>query len=995
MELGYRIRTLRKQANMTQAQLAEALSISVQSVSKWENGQTSPDIGILPKLSSLLSTSIDYLLTGKENIRYITISPYELCQTDRQIVKQAKPPEPRISYNGIKPEKVFPPRNLQKIRGYDRLPVPYLKNPPHIIDISVGRQLFVDDFLIEKTTFIRQYHKLRRYTGNPVFVPETPMERGLDGHVAMAGPFSDGVWYDGREMKYKMWYQAGWFDGTAYAESADGISWKRIPCCVDGTNRVIPVREGVSRDSGAVVLNRYYEEEAPYKMFLYVRPGGGEIWDSADGMKWRRISGTGEIGDRSTFFYNPFRKKWVYSMRTEFGPYAPVRARSYVEADTLEEGAPLENPAYWVRTDRYDPINQTIGDVPCLYNLDAVAFESVMLGVFSVFVGPENNVSTISGIPKDTEFQFAWSRDGFHWSRPDDRTPVLASEREKEDSWERGYLNSNNGVCIVDGDELRFYYSAFRGDTTVTCQPTAQDGMYANASTGFAVLRRDGFSSMNAAGFTAFLMTRPLRFEGSCLFVNADFHKGGLRIAVYDEANQPIAGYEAENCIQMKEDSTKYRITWQEKDTLNELAGTVIRIRFEGTNGALYAFWIADDENGHSRGYLGAGAVGYPDIRDFSMTPKERGTLFLSRMIRITNAQICGAYDSQMVIIRGRAYIVYEANDVQPGESPYWPFVYSALSVVDIVSMKLLSTHEIAAPSRIFKNNRLKAGACFTPRILIKDEHTLRIFFVSIDPEVRESESWYRDYDLDRESFDDKIFPLFLKTEAERIPFSPSVFHRIAEVNGFHKPLTQDGPYLFDVDKEIKGKRYAVVNLFFGKLTALAEFNDFLDTLTLHSFITNPDADDLSEAAVERMPDGRWIAILRCDNSNQNYRFTFSKDGINWSSAKELKTVQNGSNSKPFLYHYGKVYCMGWQEKPLRSRFNIDVSFDCEHWIRMFSINNMDFSLQYPSLYLWQDQIYVCATHCSPSEADDRRDSIYFGRLCSLTEMEKYVEQNS
>ena len=34
--------------------------------------------------------------------------------------------------------------------------VPYLKNPPEVIDISVGRQLFVDDFLIEETELRRQ-----------------------------------------------------------------------------------------------------------------------------------------------------------------------------------------------------------------------------------------------------------------------------------------------------------------------------------------------------------------------------------------------------------------------------------------------------------------------------------------------------------------------------------------------------------------------------------------------------------------------------------------------------------------------------------------------------------------------------------------------------------------------------------------------------------------------------------------------------------------------
>ena len=40
--------------------------------------------------------------------------------------------------------------------------VPYLKNPPEIIDVTCGRQLFVDDFLIEKTDLVPEYHKAKK-----------------------------------------------------------------------------------------------------------------------------------------------------------------------------------------------------------------------------------------------------------------------------------------------------------------------------------------------------------------------------------------------------------------------------------------------------------------------------------------------------------------------------------------------------------------------------------------------------------------------------------------------------------------------------------------------------------------------------------------------------------------------------------------------------------------------------------------------------------------
>ena len=59
-------------------------------------------------------------------------------------------------YNGIQPPAEWPPRDVEP--GGDPLPVPYLANPPRVIPIDVGRQLFVDDFLIEYTTLRRVYH---------------------------------------------------------------------------------------------------------------------------------------------------------------------------------------------------------------------------------------------------------------------------------------------------------------------------------------------------------------------------------------------------------------------------------------------------------------------------------------------------------------------------------------------------------------------------------------------------------------------------------------------------------------------------------------------------------------------------------------------------------------------------------------------------------------------------------------------------------------------
>ena len=64
--IGKRISSLRKAMGMKQEELAERLDVSGQAVSKWENDQTCPDIGLLPRLARVFSVTTDYLLTGEQ-----------------------------------------------------------------------------------------------------------------------------------------------------------------------------------------------------------------------------------------------------------------------------------------------------------------------------------------------------------------------------------------------------------------------------------------------------------------------------------------------------------------------------------------------------------------------------------------------------------------------------------------------------------------------------------------------------------------------------------------------------------------------------------------------------------------------------------------------------------------------------------------------------------------------------------------------------------------
>lgn len=68
MSIGERITLLRKERNLSQGQLADALEVSRQAVSKWENDQSSPDTIKLIKLAEVLDTEVEFLATGRKPV---------------------------------------------------------------------------------------------------------------------------------------------------------------------------------------------------------------------------------------------------------------------------------------------------------------------------------------------------------------------------------------------------------------------------------------------------------------------------------------------------------------------------------------------------------------------------------------------------------------------------------------------------------------------------------------------------------------------------------------------------------------------------------------------------------------------------------------------------------------------------------------------------------------------------------------------------------------
>ncbi len=533
-------------------------------------------------------------------------------------------------YNGIVLPSQWPPVGTPT-QAY-QLPF-YITSPPSVITIDVGRQLFVDDFLIQSTTLTRTQHQPVMYPGNPIIIPNSLDTLGL------AMPYSDGVWYDPAAQLYKMWFycgppipsgqlNAGLGFTVCYAYSTDGKNWIRpsLPnAVVPNTDEVLQIPNG--RDSVTIWMDLQDPNPAQkFKAFAYQPEStyGVLVFFSADGITWVPQNQTSypidAIEDRTTFFWNPFRNVWVDSLKNYVNdpasgsrPAYTTRLRYYAESPDLFHWTPSDfTDSFWTGPDVNDPPYPLSQTLPQLYNLDGVAYESLMVGLFSwYYPGPQNTTDDPTGLagPDIVELGVGFSRDGFHWVRPTrggGPSNAFIPASNIAGTWNMGNTQSAGGGFLVVGDELWFYFSG---------RNEIHSGNNAVGSTGLATLRRDGFYSMDAGATPGVLTTRPVQFSGKYMFVNVNDPQGSLQIQVLNPTtNQVLA-----TSLPLSVNKTLQAVTWSGGGTdLSAFVtpGQQVEFQFTMTNGSLYSFWVTSSAAGASNGYVAANGPGFTGSTD-------------------------------------------------------------------------------------------------------------------------------------------------------------------------------------------------------------------------------------------------------------------------------------------------------------------------------------------------------------------------------------------
>lgn len=362
---------------------------------------------------------------------------------------------------------------------------------------------------------------------------------------------------------------------------------------------------------------------------------------------------------------------------------------------------------------------------------------------------------------------------------------------------------------------------------------------------------------------------------------------------------------------------------------------------------------------------------------------KAAGDQVMAGLFKVTGPAVKGAHDAHFAIVGDRAFVVAEVNERQAGEAADWPFVYATLSIVDLRNDRLIDVMTIARSEQAFVNETLPVGACFVPRIKQIGPRTLRCWFASEQPGRRQSQTYYRDFDLGTLTFEPEIHRMRLRTSEGVFDLQPKHLHADAAKQGLKRQPVDAGLYLFDNFKEFDGQTFIAINNYLGAQQALCTLNAAADTLEVVGHFNGPGDHALTEPAVNRLPDGTWLAISRKENGDRNYWFSESKDGKAWTTGGERDFVKNGAASKPTFDKFNGIYYLGWQErtqidKVSRSVFNLDVSKDGKTWERKYRFETTK-SFQYPTFVEANGQIMFCVTQGDSDPS--RKERIMFGRL--------------
>lgn len=476
---------------------------------------------------------------------------------------------------------------------------------PPVVSRELGRQtqLLVDETLVASQQNVRFHVTSIEKAGVPLISPDEPWE-GTAVQIS-------GVVKDPREGGFKMWYVthaeagSGKVPGarTCYAESADGVQWTKPRLgLVDfqGSKQnglVQDSRTGAAAPAfDCVVWDPRSGEEARRFKALVMTTRGCELWLSEDGQRWAPYDHnpvcdtTGDVaptlfdereGQFVTFMQTSAtvagRGRRVVGRRTSADMIHWTPNQAVLTPDASEDERARVMMATRKGWMEYD-------------GMMGFPYAGVHLGLLWPFFCNPEPAGTTEGV---IHVELAWSQDGWTWQHAADRSPVIP--RGTPGSFDGGMTFTAVRPIVLE-DEIWIYYNGWEATHASHWYGEPQtDEPLKRGFISLGKLRRDRWVAAEAVREEGRLTTVPLRFQGRCLWVNAEASAGRVGVAILDDHYRPLPGFGVADCDPVRNtDASAQRLSWRGEADLSALAGRPIRLRFWLQNARLFAFGFGD-----------------------------------------------------------------------------------------------------------------------------------------------------------------------------------------------------------------------------------------------------------------------------------------------------------------------------------------------------------------------------------------------------------------
>ena len=436
-----------------------------------------------------------------------------------------------------------------------------------VIDIGNRRELFVDDYLIERMSDGVSLQVQQPEPQEVVLVTGEPWEGNTCAYYTI---FQDGdlyrMYYRGSHaVKMKSAHE----EVTCYAESEDGIHWTKPKLGIhewDGKTENNIVLKGLGTHCFVAFKdeNPAAPPEARYKGISRGRPVGKKglyVFESPDGIHWSLIKNEpviteGAFDSQNLAFWDPHTKKYVAYYRTFVDGVRDIMMCT--SEDFLNWTAPtlLKYPGV---SDQHLYTNaiRPYPDAPHL----RVGFPTRYL-------------------PKTQQVEpvFMASRDGITFTRYQ-KAVIPQTAPKDRDGNRSNYMT--HGLLELPGQPNAWsvyateaYYSG----------PDSRVRRF--------TYRKDGFVALQGTGE---VLTKPIRYQGQRLLLNYRCREGGsLKVGLQTEDGRSLTASSPDESNILTGDSVNHEMGWKNPNPVQLGLGRTVRLRFELKNAEVYAFQFAE-----------------------------------------------------------------------------------------------------------------------------------------------------------------------------------------------------------------------------------------------------------------------------------------------------------------------------------------------------------------------------------------------------------------